>query len=110
MRQRPSSFARTSGQFGAARGAQPPAVARAEAAKSAPAEKRKLGFKDQRELDDLPRRIESLEARMAALTAAMNDPAFFRRDAAAITAHNAEVAAAQAELDAAYARWEALEG
>src|SRR3546814_9425994 len=69
----------------------------------------KLGFKQARELEQLPARIEALEMRIAELTAAMNDPAFYQRDSAAINAHNAVVAEAQAELDAAYARWEALE-
>ncbi len=71
--------------------------------------KRKLSYKDQRELESLPQKIETLEMRIAALTAAMQDPAFFQRDHAAVAAHNAELAAAQAELEHAYARWEALE-
>lgn len=72
--------------------------------------KRKLSYKDSRELEALPARIEALETRVAELTAAMADPAFFQRDSAAITADNAGLAQAQAELDAAYARWEELEG
>ncbi|MFC3717505.1 ATP-binding cassette domain-containing protein [Luteimonas soli] len=87
----------------------PKQVADPEVAKPAKA-KRKLGFKEARELEQLPARIEALEARIAELTAAMNDPAFYQRDGAAITAHNAAVAEAQTELDEAYARWEALEG
>ncbi|HEX2082696.1 MAG TPA: ATP-binding cassette domain-containing protein, partial [Xanthomonadaceae bacterium] len=71
--------------------------------------KRRLGYRETRELEQLPARIEALEARIAALTEALGDPAFFRQDAAAIAAHNAELAAAQAELDAAYARWAELE-
>ena len=72
--------------------------------------KRKLSYKDQRELDELPARIETLEAKIAELTEAMNDPAFFQRDHAAVTAHNAELATTQAALEQAYARWEALDG
>ncbi|MDG6349032.1 ABC transporter ATP-binding protein, partial [Luteimonas sp. 8-5] len=71
--------------------------------------RRKLSYKDQRELEQLPARIEQLEARVAELTEAMHDPAFYQRDGAAIAAHGAELAAVQAELDSAYARWEALE-
>ncbi|MBX3713953.1 MAG: ATP-binding cassette domain-containing protein [Lysobacter sp.] len=86
-----------------------------EPAKPAPATtvapaKRKLSYKDQRELDELPARIEALETRIAEMTAAMNDPAFYQRDHAAVTAHNAALAAAHAELEQAYARWEALDG
>ena len=73
-------------------------------------EARKLGYKEARELEQLPARIEALETRIAELTAAMNEPAFYQRDGAAINAHNAAVAEAQAELEVAYARWEALEG
>jgi ATP-binding cassette subfamily F protein uup len=83
----------------------------ASEAVTAPAgERRKLGYKEARELEQLPARIEALETRIAALTAAMNEPAVYQRDGAAINAHNAAVAEAQAELDEAYARWEALEG
>ena len=79
----------------------------------APAEapsRKKLSFKDQRELEQLPGRIEQLETDIAARTAAMQDPAFYRQDGAAQQRANADLAALQAELDAAYARWEALDG
>jgi ATP-binding cassette subfamily F protein uup len=71
--------------------------------------KRKLGFKENRELEQLPARIEALETQVAAATDAMHDPAFYQRDGAAITAHGVALARVQAELDAAYARWEELE-
>lgn len=71
--------------------------------------KRKLGFKEARELEQLPQRIETLEAGAVQFTAAMADPAFYQRDAAAINADNAAFAALQAELEAAYARWAELE-
>ena len=69
----------------------------------------KLSYKDARELEQLPARIEVLETQVAAFTARMADPGYYQRDAAAITADNAALAVAQAELDAAYARWEQLE-
>ena len=72
-------------------------------------QRRKLSYKEARELEALPGRIEALETRIATLTAAMQDPAFFQQPAEAITAHNAGLAQAQAELDAAYQRWAALE-
>jgi ATP-binding cassette subfamily F protein uup len=71
--------------------------------------KRKLSYKDARELEQMPARIEALENRVAAMTAEINDPAFYQRDSAAITAHNVALAAVQAELDAAYARWAELD-
>ena len=79
-----------------------------KATPSAP-QRRRLGFKETRELEQLPGRIETLEARLAALGAAMHEPAFYQQDAATIVARNAELATAQAELDAAYARWSELE-
>jgi len=89
-----------------------PAAARAEPAPAAApaASKRKLSYKDARELEQLPLRIEELETRLAELTAQMNEAAFYQRDSAAINAHNASLAQTQAELDHAYARWSELEG
>jgi ATP-binding cassette subfamily F protein uup len=74
------------------------------------APRKKLGYKDARELELLPVRIEKLETEIAERTKAMQDPAFFKQDAAAITAANQALAAVQAELDTAYARWQELEG
>ncbi|HJR73628.1 MAG TPA: ATP-binding cassette domain-containing protein [Luteimonas sp.] len=88
--------------------AAPPKPQTAAPPPPAPA-KRKLSYKDARELEALPVRIEALEARIAELTQAMNEPGFYQRDGAAIVAHNDALAAAQAELDEAYARWSALE-
>ena len=81
-----------------------------EGPKAAGAAKRKLSYKDARELEQLPARIEALESEIAARTQAMQDPAFFRQDNAAITAANSALAALQAELEAAYARWQTLDG
>ena len=77
-------------------------------AEPAPA-KRRLSYKEQRELEQLPAQIEAFESRIAALTDAMHDPAFFQRETAAIVAHNAQLAEAQAGLDQAYARWMELD-
>ncbi|HSE12634.1 MAG TPA: ATP-binding cassette domain-containing protein [Rudaea sp.] len=77
--------------------------------RSANPQKRKLSYKDARELEHLPARIEVLESEIAARTGLMHDPAFYKQDAAAIAAANATIAALQSELEAAYARWQALE-
>jgi len=76
---------------------------------AAAAAKRKLSYKDARELELLPQRIEVLEARIAELGIAMQQPAFYQQDSARILASNAELAALQGELDAAYARWQELD-
>ncbi len=111
LRQRPPEPAAAAGKAAAAATRVPAPASPAQPGPEAPAPaRRKLGYKEARELEQLPSRIEALEARVAALTAAMHDPAFYQRDGAAIAAHGAELSTAQAELDAAYARWEALEG
>jgi len=85
-------------------------AAAAPAAAAEPAKaKRKLSYKDARELEQLPVRIEQLEADIAAKTAAMNDPGFYQQDNAAIVRANDALSAVQAELDAAYARWSELD-
>ena len=72
--------------------------------------KRKLSFKDQRELEQLPARIEQLEAAVAAHGEAMASADFFKQGAAAIAKANEQVAGLQAELETAYARWAELDG
>jgi len=79
------------------------------AAVDAGSTKRKLSFKDQRELELLPGRIESLESQIAALTAEMNTPAFYQRGSGDVQAANKKLADVQAELEVAYARWSELE-
>ncbi|HKT29977.1 ATP-binding cassette domain-containing protein [Dyella sp.] len=72
--------------------------------------KRKLSYKDARELEQLPARIEQLEAEIAKHAEAMNDPSFYQQDNAAIQKANDALAKVQAELDSAYARWTELDG
>ncbi|TXH67176.1 MAG: ATP-binding cassette domain-containing protein [Lysobacteraceae bacterium] len=76
---------------------------------ASPAGKRRLSYKDARELELLPQRIEQLESRLAAMSDAINDPEFYRRNHAEVAAHNAGLSALQTELDHAYARWAELE-
>ena len=73
------------------------------------APKRKLSYKDQRELDQLPATIEKLEAEQAALHAQMADAGFYRQAADAISAAQNRLAELETQLAATYARWEALE-
>jgi ATP-binding cassette subfamily F protein uup len=87
----------------------PAEAATASSAAPVAPQKRKLSYKDQRELDQLPARIEALETRVAELGAALQDPALYQKGGDAVTALNAELATLQTQLEAAYARWEALE-
>jgi len=93
----------------AATASRPVAAPAAPAVAEPAAPKRKLSYKDARELEQLPLKIETLEKDVEGLTAAMNDPAFYQRSAAEMNAHNQQLAKVQAELDAAYARWEELD-
>jgi ABC transport system ATP-binding/permease protein len=72
--------------------------------------KRKLSYKETRELEELPKRIEALEADIALRSDAMNEPTFFQQDSVAIVKANEALAALQGELDRAYARWAELDG
>jgi ABC transport system ATP-binding/permease protein len=90
--------------------AEPPVKPTAAAPVPTAPKPRKLSYSAQRELEQLPARIEALESRLAELGVALAEPEFFRQPAEAITAHHAEIASVQSELDAAYARWQALEG
>jgi ATP-binding cassette subfamily F protein uup len=73
------------------------------------AAKRKLSYKDQRELDELPKRIETLEAAIATMLAQSQEAAFYKRSPAEIAEHGRLMAQKQTELDAAYARWQELD-
>jgi len=76
----------------------------------APKEKpRKLGFKEQRELEKLPQQIEELEAEINALNESMTRPEFYQQGKEAVTATQARLAERQEALDLAYVRWEELE-
>ena len=89
--------------------AQAPRPAAAPAPAQAPAApKAKLSYKEQRELDGLPARIEALEAEQKALQAQLADPATYARDAQAVPALHARHEALEAELMQALERWEAL--
>jgi len=70
---------------------------------------KKLSYKEQRELDALPTRIESLENERSALEQAMAGADFYRRDKTEITQITARLDDIQRELDDAYARWESLD-
>jgi len=69
----------------------------------------KLSYKDQRELQALPERIEPLEAAQAELHGRMADPAFYRENGSAVAQAKERLARVESELEQAYARWEVLE-
>ncbi|NJR77983.1 ABC-F family ATP-binding cassette domain-containing protein [Sphingomonas corticis] len=84
---------------------------KAAAAKEAPAPapakpvRAKLSYKDQRDYDLLPARIEALDAAIARDEAALADPALYARDPAGFDRLSQGIAAQRAEKDAAELRW-----
>ena len=89
--------------------AAPAPVPSATAATPVAASRRKLGYREARELEQLPARIDALEAELAGLGAAMSEPGFYQRDPAQVAAHTRQLAQAQEALDQAYARWAELD-
>ncbi|MBI1309934.1 ATP-binding cassette domain-containing protein [bacterium] len=70
---------------------------------------KKLSWKEERELETLPEKIEQLEQEQSDLHAAMADPSFFRQDSDTIATTTARLEALATELETALARWEELE-
>ncbi|MFZ5748337.1 MAG: ABC-F family ATP-binding cassette domain-containing protein [Pseudomonadota bacterium] len=90
----------------------PRAEAKKAAARAAPAappppprKQTKLSYKDQRDYDLLPGRIEEIEAAIARDEAAMADPDLYTRDPAKFDKLSKAVEAAREEKDAAEMRW-----
>jgi ATP-binding cassette subfamily F protein uup len=77
---------------------------------NAPKEKRKLSYKESRELEALPQTIEVMEEEKRRLTATLNSPEFYASyDAAKLRAANDRLEALEKGLDEAYHRWDELE-
>jgi ATP-binding cassette subfamily F protein uup len=99
------------------------ATAKAAAAKAAPkveaapaaaaaapaAAKKKLSYKEQRELDELPKQIAALEDEQTALNLQLSDPDFYKKNAAEAKRVNARIEQIEGELLEALEKWEAIE-
>ena len=93
----------------AARSKDTPLAAKPAAAPPPPAAKpRKLSYKEQRELDELPGRIEALEAEQSALAAFLAEPGSYTTEADRALKAQTRNAAIDDELLAAMERWEQL--
>jgi len=71
--------------------------------------KKKLSYKEQRELESLPETIHKLEADVSAIHQAMADPSYFQRSGDEFVIDQKNLSETQARLTEAYARWEELE-
>jgi ABC transport system ATP-binding/permease protein len=69
----------------------------------------KLSYREQRELEALPARIEALEAEQSELHLLMGEADFYRQPGARIAAAVERLEALKDELEECYARWQALE-
>jgi ATP-binding cassette subfamily F protein uup len=86
-----------------------PAPAKAQPAPPPKQRPRRLTYKEQRELESLPGRIEALEADLGELHRAMADPAFYRREPAEIVKAKTRLQSLQKEIAETYERWDDLE-
>ena len=87
-------------------------VERREKTPAAPRERnvpQRLGYKRERALAELPKKIEALHAEIARLQSALADPDLYRRNAADFQTKSLRLSTAQAELDAAETEWLELE-
>ncbi|RPI06763.1 MAG: ATP-binding cassette domain-containing protein, partial [Actinobacteria bacterium] len=74
-----------------------------------PASNRKPSYREQRELEELPARIEAMEREQEQLTGAIAAPGFYKETPETIHRTLARVAALEQELLDAYARWDELD-
>ena len=69
----------------------------------------KLSYKEQRELEELPAKMEALEADIEALQTEVNSADFFSKEIAYTQEKLQALAEKEAELEQAFERWEMLE-
>ena len=81
----------------------------ASVSESAAKPRKKLSYKYQRELEELPGRIESLEQDLESLQAAMADPEFFNQDRELVESETKRLQTLEQDLSDAMDRWLELE-
>jgi len=70
---------------------------------------KKLSYKDQRELDELPKKIELLETQIQSISIKMSESEFYRSTKVEIQKTETQLADWQSQLGKCYKRWEQLE-
>jgi ATP-binding cassette subfamily F protein uup len=70
---------------------------------------KKMGYMQQREMQELPQKIEALETEQKELFAIVSDPMFYKKEKDEIVRINSDLARVEADIEKAYLRWEALE-
>lgn len=71
--------------------------------------RKKLSYKDQRELDGLPAKIEKLETEIAALHELMGQPDFYQKPKEELAATGSQLKQLESDLEHAFERWQELE-
>ena len=69
----------------------------------------KLGYMQQREMQDLPHKIETLESEQKKLVAILSDPLFYKKEKDEIARVKKNLDRVDHEIETAYHRWEELE-
>lgn len=70
---------------------------------------KKLSYKEQKELAELPKKIEQLEQEQNRLQTQIADPQFYQQDSKIITETLEKLKQIELDLENAYGRWESLE-
>jgi len=70
---------------------------------------KKLTFRENRELEEMPSLIESLEQEHTLLFSRLSDPSFYRKKSTEIADTKERLETLEAELEKAYRKWEALD-
>ncbi|GAB4271013.1 MAG: ABC transporter ATP-binding protein [Methylomicrobium sp.] len=78
-------------------------------AKSTAPKRKKLSYKEQKELDDLPDLIDRLESEQAELNAMVNAPSFYKNDPALVAQTLEKLKNLDEQLERAFERWHELE-
>lgn len=74
-----------------------------------PKKSKKLSYKEQRELDELPKKIEALEAEQSVLTNKTADSGFYKQNPETIASTMNRLRQLEEEIAHAYERWHGLE-
>ncbi len=70
---------------------------------------KKLTYRDQRELDELPRQIEALEKQLDEVQSQLSNPEIYKESPDKVSALQQQLTGTEAELEEKFQRWEELE-
>lgn len=89
--------------------AKPPKTEPPQESQPAKPEKKKLSYKEQRELDSLPTKIEEHESQIAELHTLMADPSYYQQGGDRVAEDAVRLKTLESELEQFFVRWEELE-